>query len=310
MTDRDIPGAGSINGLPTRLDEPAVREILAAAFDLRMPGKSDPVRIRSEGFIRPDERRIPYNVGRIPYRVDGVMRTTRGLHYWCISGCWYTDASPMWNMWCGYSFEFIGRVVAPPLPSTHPFEIPVRYPGRPDSLRVEVWRQRAHSDGSSACSEIVWQSNGHPEGSDAVLPTALSRHDRQVANRGLRLLRMLSMKGRPQEDQVNARRRLLAGALDLKRQHWAVERESLARTVPGVTTVDGIADLLRRAGWSIGGKGGKPSLKDLTDTVDMVQRQFNLDRDQVVHWAEQAAWDRHELERLPQGVIDPRRALL
>ncbi len=76
-------------------------------------------------------------------------------------------------------------------------------------------------------------------------------HERKLAGKAQHLIAEQSMRGRPIELPIQARERLLHGALELKRTYWNIGRPELSRVIPGCNSVDGVADLLDRAMWDL-----------------------------------------------------------
>ena len=284
------PGAQA-TGLVTPHHNQQVLDILKAARELELPSRC-PVRIRSTGTIRRSQ-------SRIAYVAEGVSLTAPGGGYWSVSGAWYTNNTPVWEDWQGYQFEFIGRIVPPTVTSTHPLIVPVQYPGIPEGIRVEIWRQRAYCDGSPAFAQILRRPDDPTTGrASIVAPSPVKTRDKRAAKRGLHLLHLLPMVGRPWEDTTDARRRLLSGLLELKQRGRMIDREALSGWTHGVTSIDGVADLLDRAGWAMTARTGKPVAKDIADELHTLRRRLGLEIAAMVDLAEQAHWDLDQLREL------------
>lgn len=78
--------------------------------------------------------------------------------------------------------------------------------------------------------------------------------ERQQADRALKmagqLVNNMTLRGRPGESRDTARQRLLKAALVLLDTHRQIDRNSLSAELGGLS-IDGVADLLSRAGWNL-----------------------------------------------------------
>lgn len=155
--------------------------------------------------------------------------------------------------WDGYRYLGLGVVVPP---DYHwPAGSPWRAVFSPDGQVREqmlMLAQYAAAEGCAAYAVVTWDpARCRLVYNIRTLDRPVTAHESRLAQKAQKLIGELSLRGRPIESPIRARERLLRGARELDREHWAISREGLARVIPGVHTVDAVADLLERAMWEL-----------------------------------------------------------
>jgi len=113
----------------------------------------------------------------------------------------------------------------------------------------------------------------------------------------------MTARGRPEENDNDARRRLLTALLEVKQKNRVIDRETLSAWTKGVTSREGVAELLDRAGWAMTARSGKPIVKVIADRVHALRVRIglsNLSIDDAVALAERAGWDLDRLEEIAE----------
>jgi hypothetical protein len=158
-----------------------------------------------------------------------------------------------WDRWDGFRYMGLGVVVPPDYPWPH--GAPWRRVYSPDGQVLEqmlMIEQYAAAEGCAAYALVVWDfTRNRPVYDIRTIGRPVTAHEDKLARKAQHLIAELSMRGRPVELPIQARERLLRGALELKRGYWDISREGLSRVVPGCNSVDGVADLLDRAMWDL-----------------------------------------------------------
>ena len=157
------------------------------------------------------------------------------------------------DRWDG--FRYMGLGIAVPLTYIWPPGSPWRRVHGPDGQVREqmlMLAQYAAAEGCAAYAVATWDLVRSRMVYDSrTIGKPKTAHERKLAGKAEHLIAELSMRGRPVELPIQARRRLLRGALELKRGYWGISREGLSRVIPGCNSVDGVADLLDRAMWNL-----------------------------------------------------------
>lgn len=156
--------------------------------------------------------------------------------------------------WHGFRYCAVG-VYLPPgvdlLPDV-PYWLIARDDGAGTITTVPI-AQWAVAEHTAVAATAIWrpQSRTLSYGTSRTLGRPSTPREAKLAQRGQELIEIVGRRGRPIQTPYEARQLLGVAARRLTADRRRVTRRGLYDVLDGVSSVDGVAELLDRAGWSL-----------------------------------------------------------